>query len=232
MTNDTPRRGGGPQKIYDALKADILNMTLAPGAGLDETELSARFGMSRTPVREALQRLVAEGLATTLPNRNTVVTVLDFDGVPHYLDALTLMYRVTGRLAALRRTPEDLERMRAAQADFAAAVAASDAIAMLESNRNFHLAIARAGGNRYYADLFERLLNDGMRLLRLYYRSYQDALPQEFVHEHDAMIAVIEAGDAAAAERQGAEHASQIVGQLQRFIAPALGADIGLAPEG
>jgi DNA-binding GntR family transcriptional regulator len=156
------------------------------------------------------------------------VTVLDFDGVPHYLDALTLMYRVTGRLAALRRTPEDLERMRVAQADFAAAVAASDAIAMLESNRNFHLAIARAGGNRYYTDLFERLLNDGMRLLRLYYRSYQDALPQEFVHGHDAMIAVIEAGDAATAERQGAEHASQIVGQLQRFIAPSLGAEIGL----
>lgn len=228
MTNDPPRRGGGPQKIYDALKADILNMSLAPGAALDETDLSARFGMSRTPVREALQKLVADGLATTLPNRNTVVTALDFESVPHYLDALTLMYRVTSRLAALRRKPEDLARMRAAQAEFAAAVAASDAIAMLESNRNFHLAIAQAGGNRYYTDLFERLLNDGMRLLRLYYRSYQDSLPQEFVHEHDAMIAVIEAGNADTAERQGGDHARQIVGQLQRFIAPVLGAAVPL----
>ena len=57
----------GVQTVYDALKRDILEMTLPPGEALDETRLSRRFSMSRTPVREALVRLAAEGLVTTLP---------------------------------------------------------------------------------------------------------------------------------------------------------------------
>src|SRR5262245_23526526 len=71
-------RGLGMQKVYDELKRDILDMTLAPGFQLDETRLSARFSFSRTPVREALVRLTSEGLVTTLPNRSTIVAVIDF----------------------------------------------------------------------------------------------------------------------------------------------------------
>ncbi|MDQ0467359.1 GntR family transcriptional regulator [Labrys wisconsinensis] len=223
-----PRRGAGSPKIYEALKRDILEMRLAPGDGLDETSLSERFGMSRTPVREALVRLVAEGLATTLPNRNTVVTALDFANLPNYLDALTLMYRVTTRLAAGRRRPEHLALMREQQGRFAACVAAADAIGMIETNRDFHLAIAAAGGNRYYTDLFARLLNEGMRLLRLYYRTFEDHLPRRYVEEHEAIIAAIAEGDAERADRLGAEHAAQIVAQFQRFLEPRLGTEIAL----
>ena len=105
-------RGFGVQTVYDALKRDILEMALPPGEALDETRLSRRFAMSRTPVREALVRLAAEGLVTTLPNRNTVVATIDFSTVPVYFDALTLMYRVTTRLAALRRSETDLAGIR------------------------------------------------------------------------------------------------------------------------
>jgi DNA-binding GntR family transcriptional regulator len=184
--------------------------------------------MSRTPVREALVRLVAEGLATTLPNRNTIVTALDFANLPHYLDALTLMYRVTNRLAAQRRKPEHLDLLRESQARFAERVAAADAIGMIETNRDFHLAIAGAGGNPYYTELFSRLLNEGMRLLRLYYRTFDDHLPPQYVGEHEAIIAAIADGDGERADRLGNEHAAQIVGQFQRFLTPRLGSDIDL----
>ncbi|MFY7777159.1 MAG: GntR family transcriptional regulator [Elstera sp.] len=221
-------RGTASPVIYDALKQDILNLTLSPGHPLDETGLSERFGTSRTPVREALVRLVAEGLASTLPNRNTIVAVLDFASLPPYLDALTLMYRVSTRLAAERRTAADLDAISAAQARFAEAVAREDALAMLHTNRDFHLAIAAAGQNPYYTEFFSRLLNEGMRLLRLYYRRFDDRLPPRYVDEHDGLIEAIAMQNPDLAEVLGGEHAVQIVTQLQSLMVPNLGAHITL----
>ena len=226
-----PRPGGrgfGVQTVYDALKHDILEMVLPPGDALDETRLSRRFAMSRTPVREALVRLAAEGLVTTLPNRNTVVSTIDFSTVPTYFDALTLMYRVTTRLAALRRTDADLAIIRELQAGFARSVQAADALAMISVNRDFHLAIARAGRNRYYSEFFARLLDEGRRLLRLYYSSYNDHLPQQFVDEHDGLIAAIVDRDAARADRLAGEHAAQVVRQIQTYLAGGVAREIGL----
>jgi DNA-binding GntR family transcriptional regulator len=221
-------RGSGVQTVYDAIRHDILEMTITPGEPLDETRLSRRFNMSRTPVREALVRLAAEGLVTTLPNRNTIAAAIDFSTVPVYFDALTLMYRVTTRLAAMRRTEADLVEIRALQDAFAHSVAAADALQMISVNRDFHLAIAEAGGNRYYTDLFRRLLDEGRRLLRLYYSSYDDHLPRRYVAEHDAIIVAIVARDAERADRLATEHAGQVVRQIQAFIASGVGADLVL----
>ncbi len=223
------RRGRGVQTVYDTLRQDILEMILPPGEPLDETRLSLRFGMSRTPVREALVRLAAEGLVTTLPNRNTIVTPIDFSAVPVYFDALTLMYRVTTRLAATRRTDADIAAIRLQQAAYTRAVAAADALAMISVNRDFHLAIAEAGRNHYYTDLFRRLLGEGGRLLRLYYSSFDDRLPREFVDEHDAIIDAIVARDAEAADSLAVAHAAQVIRQIQRFIASGVARELNLS---
>jgi DNA-binding GntR family transcriptional regulator len=221
-------RGSGAQKIYDALKADILDLTLAPGEQLDEAGLSARFGLSRTPVREALVRLVAEGLASTLPNRNTIVSTVDYSSLPAYLDALTLMYRVTTRAAAIRHTGAELAAIIAAQAEFEDAVQHADALKMIDSNTKFHMAISRAAGNRYYEDLSARLLNEGTRLMRLYYRHFDDKLPRPYGNEHEAILAAITTRNAELADSLARQHATRIVGQLQRLLEPNEGADIRL----
>src|SRR5690606_14433163 len=107
MTVRTERkRGEGVQFVYRVLRDDILNLALPPGSPIDENQLAERLSMSRTPIREALVRLAGEGLVTTLPNRSTVVSNIDFLDLPSYFDALTLMYRVTTRLAAENRTPQ------------------------------------------------------------------------------------------------------------------------------
>lgn len=213
------RRGSGVKVVYDQLRDEILDLVLLPGSPIDEVQLAERFGMSRTPIREALVRLSSEGLVETLPNRSTMVANIDFLNLHTFFDALTLMYRVTTRLAAQHHRPEDLVILRDHQRRYAEAVAAEDALAMISANREFHAAIAEAGRNPYYAGLFLRLLDDGRRLLRLYYQSFADQLPREYVEEHEAMIAAIEARDIDLCDRLAGEHADQIVRQIQQFLA-------------
>lgn len=221
-SGETPASGGrgfGVQTVYEALRRDIIEMTLAPGEPLDETRLSRRFAMSRTPVREAMVRLAADGLVTTLPNRNTIVTPIDFSSVPVYFDALVLMYRVTTRLAALHRRESDLIEIRALGDAFARTVEAADAFGMIAVNREFHVAIARAGRNRYFTEFFAKLLDEGRRLLRLYYSSYDDHLPRRMVDEHDEIIAAVADRDPDRADRIAGNHATQVVQQIQNFLA-------------
>lgn len=222
------KRGFGVKKAYDLLRSEILDMTLPPGSPIDEVQLAERLALSRTPIREALARLATEGLISTLPNRSTMVSNIDFLNLPAYLDALTLMYRVTTRLAAQNWQAGDLETIGVLQGDFAAAVANHDALAMIGTNRDFHAAIAEAGRNPYYMAFFVRLLDDGRRLLRLYYQSFDDRPPPTVIQEHEDIIAAIAARDVAAADQLAKAHADQIVGQIHKLLSRDLRQNIAL----
>ncbi|MDZ4093333.1 MAG: GntR family transcriptional regulator [Paracoccaceae bacterium] len=212
------KRGLGVKKAYDLLRTEILDLTLPPGSPIDEVQLADRLALSRTPIREALARLAAEGLIDTLPNRSTMVSNIDFLNLPSYFDAITLMYRVTTRLAAQNWKPGDLELIAAHQKAFAAAVASHDALAMISTNREFHAAIAEAGQSPYYKSFFVRLLDDGRRLLRLYYQSFDDRPPPTVIDEHEDIIAAITARDIEASDRLAKAHADQIVRQIQKLL--------------
>lgn len=218
-TGPERRRGSGVRVVYDTLRDEILDLILPPGSPIDEVQLADRFGMSRTPIREALVRLAGEGLVVALPNRSTLVAQIDFLNLHHFFDAITLMYRLTNRLAAQNARPADLAAIRAAQDDYAATVDAQDALAMIAANRAFHAAIATAGGNPYYTQFFLRVLDEGRRLLRLYYQSFDDQLPREYVDQHEAIIAAIQARDVALADDLGRAHADQIVRRIQALMA-------------
>lgn len=201
------------------LRDEILDLGLAPGSPIDEVQLAERFGMSRTPIREALVRLASEGLIETLPNRSSMVSNIDVLNLHTFFDALTLMYRVTTRLAAQYHRPADLEAIRALQASYAAAADRQDAPEMVAINGRLHAAIARAGRNPYFTNLTLRLLDEGRRILRLYYRSFDDRLPKQYVDEHEAMIAAIAARDVDLCDRLAQAHADQIVRQIQQLFA-------------
>jgi len=212
------KRGQGVGTVYDILKHEILDLTMQPGSPIDEVKLTERFSMSRTPIREALVKLASEGLVVTLPNRSTVVAPIDFQNLAHFFDALTLMYRVTTRLAATNRTDNELLRIRELQKSYEDAVSEKNVPAMIEVNRDFHAEIARAGKNRYYVELFDRLLDEGRRLLRLYYSSFNDELPQLYLDEHEEMVQAVQDRDVAKADRIAQQHAQQIVRQIQAYI--------------
>lgn len=222
------KRGSGAKRVYETLRDEILDLRLPPGSAIDEVRLAARFDMSRTPIREALVRLAGEGLVETLPNRSAMVSTIDTLNLHGFFDAITLMYRVTTRLAAQHHRADDLTAIRAHQARYVAAVAARDALAMVAINRDLHAAIAEAGRNPYFTALTLRLLDDGRRILRLYYRSFDDRLPQQHVDEHAAMIAAIAARDIDLSDRTARAHADQIVSQIRQLFARDVRQDVPL----
>jgi len=223
------KRGTGARFVYDTLRDEILNLVLQPGEPIDEIGLAERLSMSRTPIREALVRLAGDGLVTLLPNRSTVVSQIDFPNLHHFFDALTLMYRVTTRLAAQFHDAKDLGEIRARQEAFAKVVLAGDTNGMIQLNRDFHVSIAEAGRNPYYLQLFARLLDENRRILRLYYYpTFEPRLPHPYIQEHEAIIAAVAARDTATCDRLAKDHADKIVQQIQQMMTRDLRQDITL----
>jgi DNA-binding GntR family transcriptional regulator len=227
MTDAGQRRGKqtGSARIYAKLRQEILRVQLAPGSLLDEVGLSERLGMSRSPVREALVRLSSEGLVVILPNRSTIVAPIDFQGLPHFLDAIDLLQRANTRLAALHRTEDDLKKIVTAQRAFEEAartsIRKSDSVPMIEANHDFHMVIARAGKNSYFTAFYRRLLDEGRRMLHFHFE-YQALDPELSVEkmaaDHTAMVKAIKAKDAETAEQLAHAHATQFKGQFMQYL--------------
>jgi DNA-binding GntR family transcriptional regulator len=200
------RRHGG-RYIYDQLRKQILTLKLRPGEQLDEVSLAAQFGVSRSPVRDALARLIAEGLVIILPNRTTLVAPFEIEDFPNYVAALDLTQRAVTRLAALHRSDEDMMRIRETNEHYIGALGSEQFQAMTEHNKAFHMAIARAGRNPYLVSYYERLLGEGQRLLHLHFdfiiSSRRLTKPEQ---DHDALIEAIERRQPDAAERASHEH--------------------------
>ncbi|MBN3763023.1 GntR family transcriptional regulator [Burkholderia sp. Ac-20365] len=223
----------GTTRVYQTLRNEILTMKLAPGTHLDELGVAERFSVSRSPVREALVRLSAEGLVTILPNRGNVVTPIDFQRVPEFLDALDLLQRVTHRLAAVHRTADDVRAILAAHKAYLKGVAESiktgDSLPMIERNYEFHMTIAKAGRNAYFADLYRRLLDEGRRMLHLHLK-YQaldpNISPERMAAHHTELLQAIEEGDADRAESWAHEHATQFKGRFMEYLDRNLTAQI------
>ena len=212
-------REAGWKGVYEALRLEILSLTLAPGELLDEMSLSRRFGFSRSPIREALIRLVGEGLVVNLPNRTTIVAPVDITQFPKYVDALDIAQRVNTRLAAELRSEADLVAITAAQKDFIAAVAAKDHLAMSATNKAFHMAIARAGKNAYLASFYERLLDEGRRILHLHFDYIERSRDGRLLtDEHEEMIDAIRARDAERADRLAHAHTRQFRDQFLAYL--------------
>jgi DNA-binding GntR family transcriptional regulator len=223
------KRGTGARFVYDTLRDEILNLALQPGEPIDEIGLAERLAMSRTPIREALVRLASDGLVTLLPNRSTVVSQIDFPNLHHFFDALTLMYRMTTRLAAQFHDETDLAVIRGCQDAFAQSVLAGDTAAMIQLNRSFHVAIAEAGRNPYYLQLFSRLLDEGRRILRLYYYpAFEPLLPHPYIQEHEAIIGALIARDINACDLLAKDHADKIIAQIQNMMARDLRQEISI----
>lgn len=171
--------------------------------------------MSRSPVREALIRLSGDDLVVTLSNRSTIVAPIDIQSFPTYVEALGIALQMNNRLAAERRTGSDLTLIANRQEEFKAAVLTGRHLDKSAANKAFHMAIAAAGRNDFLAAFYERLLDQGRRMLHLHFEYLERTLEGGYLltDEHDAMLDAIRTRDVAPRP-----HAA-VQGQLSRLPA-------------
>lgn len=228
-------KGTGAAYVYGELRRDILDLSLAPGSDLDEAGLVERFGMSRTPVREALIRLAADGLVTLLPNRGAMVATVDLMEFPRYVEALDLAQRAVTRFAALRRSHTELQDILAARDAFEQAARGNDPLVMTARNRDYHVTIANASHNAHIGDLYCRLLDEGMRMLRIPFSfdpTGSNGVEQhvaKIVKEHRAITAAIKAQNAERAESLAHAHTELFRSRFLQYLNQNLSDDIDIS---
>lgn len=146
-TRAPTRKGDRHQEAVTLLRRMILSGDLAPGEPLREVALSEQFGTSRTPVREALRTLAAEGLVTLLPNRTVQVSQLDEQAASDVFGVLGALESLAARLACERMRPEDVEVLSELHDDLAHYFEVRDRPRYLEANRLIHEHIVESSRN-------------------------------------------------------------------------------------
>jgi DNA-binding GntR family transcriptional regulator len=227
-------KGTGTQRVYTQIRDDIIALRLPPGTDVEEATLEKRFGVSRTPVREALIRLASEGLIVLLPNRGARVTQIDISDLPQIFEALELSQRVTLRWAAMRRTSEQVNTMRVLNDRFLEAARKGDSDLMGEINKDFHSVIGRASGNRFIESLYSSLLQVSLRLARTAFayapragEDYEEYY-MEVVRQHHGMIGAIEMKDVAEADRLARIHTDLFRDRISRYVSNNLASAVPL----
>ena len=146
-------KGSNADRIETALMDDIAAGQLQPGERLDEAGLAERFGVSRTPVREALSRLTAQGILVAGDKRGVRVAEYSREQLAQIFEAMYEIEVVCARLASQRLTFLARVEIEAAQARCAEVANAGDLTGYLRANEALHQAIYKATGNPYIADL-------------------------------------------------------------------------------
>jgi DNA-binding GntR family transcriptional regulator len=214
-----PAKGDGARLVYDTLRREILSLTLAPGSALDETALSNRFSMSRSPVREALVRLSADGLVEMLSNRSTLVSPVNLAEFPRYVEALDFLQRINTRLAAKHRTDADIALMLKEANAFVDACKKGDHLLMSGTNRDFHMAVAAGGKNTYLSAAYEQLLDEGRRILHMHFSYIQSSASDHLLApEHFDIVDAIERRDVELADELAHSHSRQFHDRFMNFL--------------
>jgi DNA-binding GntR family transcriptional regulator len=175
------------QAVTDVIADMIINGELRPGEHLVEQELAAQLGVSRQPVREALQRLHGEGWVDLRPALGAFVHSPTSEEADQLLAARTLLEAESARLAAQNATPELVEQLWKLQATGETALAEDDEAGMVAANAALHAQILSMSANKIIAELIG--LVD--RRVRWYYRPIARARGQEAWDEHRELIEVI-----------------------------------------
>lgn len=145
------------ERLKNSIADLILAGTLRPGDRLDEQELAERFGVSRTPVREALQQLAAAGLVETRPRRPTLVRRLSSDDLADSFEALGEIEGLCARYAAERMTHAERLELREVMERAAEAVRRDDALAYRELDAEFHAFLHKGAHNASLRRIAEQM---------------------------------------------------------------------------
>lgn len=208
----------------DLIRSRIIDLTLEPGSRIDEPLLIKRFKLGRTPAREAINRLVAEGLVNILPNRGgTYVRGLDFREIGEVVAAQQLAESILAQLCRVD-DPTLVGDLEAIQQRYAAEVEQRNYLGITSINEEFHLRMHRSIGNAFFFEFAQSTHRHVRRLLVLIYKmeeAEQSVLNHQFemnLGEHQQIIAAIRERDRERLKELLPAHARQTQQRLLRLL--------------
>ena len=208
------------EKIYRELRADMISCRLPPGLEIRENELAARFGVSKSPVRDALMRLEREGLVITLPRqgyRVSPVSLADVQDMFHLRDALerACMERIVRR--ATDGQLAELDRFRSFEESAWSG-------GFVGYNREFHHAVSRIAGNARMHTQLADLIDQMERAVQLSVSSLKKNNPQSLVEEHRQILDALQARQLLRAQRLVSRHVAAAGERVMRALARVVSA--------
>ena len=205
------RRVSQSEWAYTKLRQRIRDKLILPGEFLSENVIARELGMSRTPVREAVQRLVQEGLFIVLPSRGFMVASLTVKDVEEIYAIRESLEGLSARLAAGRAAPEGVKRLKERLDEIASVVAARDFERYYRLDSEFHEEIAILAGSQRLIRLLENMRSaDVLRQLNPSMLDRQTRLERS-LEEHRVVVAAIVARDPDGAENAMRSHAQSAV---------------------
>jgi DNA-binding GntR family transcriptional regulator len=193
-------------RAYALIKNDIITCELTPGSEVTETEMAARYGLGKAPVRAGLSRLFQDGLVLPLPRRGYLVSPITLKDIHDCMEVRMLLEPAAARQSSGRLDTKVLKQLHK---DIKVNV---DRVktASYEINRRFHISIAEATNNQRLARMISDLINQLERVSRLLMKSRAaSVMRSEYTAEqadHEAILKAIEAGDGDGAEQAMRQH--------------------------
>ena len=200
------------ESLRETIEEEVATGKLLPGTHLDEIELAQRFGVSRTPIREALSLLAGEGLVEIRPRRGAVVAQVTPQRLVEMFEVMAELEAMCARLAARRMSDAELTALEAAHEACRAAAAGRDSDAYFYANELFHQAIYGAAHNSFLSEQAHSLQRKVRPYRRLQLR-VRNRVQRSF-EEHQAILDALKDGDA---EKAVAAIRGHVVVQGERF---------------
>lgn len=217
-TSDSPLLS---ERIRLAVADEIMGGLLPPGQQLDEVHLGARFGSSRTPVREALRQLAAAGLVEMRPRRGAIVTRVTAERIIEMFEASAEFEAMCVRLATYRMSPVERSRLMRLHHESEAMVEAGDVEAYERLNWEFHQTIYEGTHNTFLAEE-ARSLRDRMAAFRRA-QLRESSRPRRSRHEHGEVLDAVMRGNGEEAASHMRAHMLNAAVAMERLVAEKFG---------
>lgn len=198
------------ERVAESLRAALVSGRMAPGTTYSIPALAEQFGVSATPVREAMLDLVNEGIVAPVPNKGFRVVELTDEELDQVTELRRLLEVPTVRDLAGTVGPAEIKRLRGLAAAVHDAAQRGDVVAYVESDRELHLALLAEAGNPRLVEMVGRL-RDQSRLYGLEQLA-ADGVLVDSAAEHVRLIDALESGDRRAAEKVMAHHLDHVRG--------------------
>ncbi|OZB90957.1 GntR family transcriptional regulator [Paenibacillus sp. XY044] len=213
----SPMRMTAKERALSQIQRWIIDGTLHPGEKLVDSELAEALGVSRTPVREALQLLEVQGLVEMHPGRDTRVQTVEKDDILKMYATLAALHSLAAETAATHISAEQIEQLKGLNADFAAAIEQGQPYQAMELDEQFHNLIVDASDNAYVAS-FSASLQIHIRRFKYVFLAQPVSATAASVEEHAQIIKSFEKKDAVLAASVMKQNLLRPMKELYAFI--------------